>query len=75
MCEEARTQTAGRGTELPLPHAAQRDSIANKQGKRALGRGDGKVYLSHDTNDNIERQPECGSLPRFLDGIYANTAI
>ena len=26
--------------------AAQRDSIANKQGKRALG-GDSKVYLSH----------------------------
>ena len=37
---------------------SQRDSIANKQGKRALG-GDGKVYLSHVANDNIERsQPE-----------------
>ena len=46
VCEEARAQTVGRGTELPLPHAAQRDSIANKQGKRALG-GDSKVYLSH----------------------------
>ena len=37
------------GTEFPLPQAAQRDSITNKQGERALG-GDGKVYLSHVTN-------------------------
>ena len=41
------------GTEFPLPQAAQRDSITNKQGERALG-GDGKVYLSRVANGDID---------------------
>jgi len=62
------TTAAGRGTELPLPHAAQRDSIANceqtGQARTRAGRMV-KVYLSQDTNNYIEKQPECGSLRDF----------
>ena len=37
VCEEARTQTAGRGTELPHPLRCSTSSIGNIQSMRALG--------------------------------------
>ena len=47
VCDEARTQMVGRGTELPHPLRCSTSSIGNKQSMRALGGVRWRVFVAY----------------------------
>ena len=47
VCDEARTQMVGRGTELPHPLRCSTSSIGNIQSKRALGGVRWRVFVAY----------------------------